>query len=155
LSRRGLPKLKSLPDVDATFGFAHWRGGRRGLGSRSLPQGPRTTVSANRTTNTRTLNRRRAVPHDNAETARLLAMVSALTSELAIVRERLDTHERLAAMGEVATAQAVEAYRPTPDDTGARDKMRNRLIGVVFRPLVDDAARDARDTAERLKRQEP
>ncbi len=110
-------------------------------------------MSANRTTNTRTLNRRRPVPNDNAETARLLAMVSALASELALVRERLDTHERLAALGQVATAQAIEAFKPTPEDTSDRDKLRNRLIGVVFRPLVEDAARDARETAKRLGRE--
>ncbi len=111
-------------------------------------------MSAARTTNTRILNRRRPVPHDNAETARLLAMVSALTSELAVVRERLDTHERLAALGQPVTAQAVEAFVPTPGDVGDRDAMRNRLIGVVFRPLVDDAAREARETAQRLKREQ-
>lgn len=106
-----------------------------------------------RKTQTRTLNRRRAVPHDNPETARLLAMCAALASELAIVRERLDTHERLAGQGKPATLDEVEAFTPTADDGAHRDALRNRLIGVVFRPLVDDAEREAREAAARAQRE--
>lgn len=106
-----------------------------------------------RKTQTRTLNRRRSVPHDNPETARLLAMCAALASELAIVRERLDTHERLAGQGKAATLEEVEAFTPTPADGAHRDGLRNRLIGVVFRPLVDDAEREARAAAAQAGRE--
>ena len=106
-----------------------------------------------RKTQTRTLNRRRAVPHDNPETARLLAMCAALASELAIVRERLDTHERLAGQGKAATLEEVEAFAPTQSDGEHRDALRNRLIGVVFRPLVDNAERESRDAAARAERE--
>src|SRR5438045_4020830 len=67
---------------------------------------------------------------------RLLAIVTALTAEVSVVRERLDTAERLAEQGLPATPQNIEAYEPTPEVEAAREAVRQTMIGRVFRILA-------------------
>lgn len=77
---------------------------------------------------------------------RLLAIVAALTAEVWVVRERLDTAERLAAQGMPATPENLESYQSTPDVEAAREAMRAEMLDRVFRILsapVDDPAGDA------------
>lgn len=96
-------------------------------------------------------NWRRPIPGEDPAIARLMAMVAALTSELTIVRERLDTVERLAEQAGVFTQDQVEAYAPTPDASAARDALRQRQIAKVFRPLKDDAEREAAAAAGEVR----
>lgn len=84
---------------------------------------------------------RREIPGENAETARLSAMVVALLQELSITRERLDTVERLLAQGGVFAADAVETFTPDAEAEAARTQLRQRMIGVVMQPLKADAER--------------
>ena len=72
---------------------------------------------------------------DDPNTDKLLAILTALTGELAVVKERLDTHERLAAAGEVATPQAIEAYETDPAVEDARELWRQGYLSRVFRVL--------------------
>lgn len=72
---------------------------------------------------------------DDPNTDKLLAIVTALTGELAVVKERLDTHERLAAAGEVATPQAIEDYETDPAVEDARERWRQGYLSRVFRVL--------------------
>lgn len=67
---------------------------------------------------------------------RLLAITAALTAEVSVVRERLDTVERLAEQGLPATAANIEAYRPTPEVEAAREAFRAALLDRVFRILA-------------------
>ena len=72
---------------------------------------------------------------DDPNTDKLLAIVTALAGELAVVKERLDTHERLAAAGEVATPEAIEAYEADPAAEDARELWRQGYLSRVFRVL--------------------
>lgn len=88
-----------------------------------------------------TAKRHLAVPGQSPGEERLLAMVTALTSELAVTRERLDTLERLCETAGVFPRAAIEEFRPDSAQAGERDSLRRRLIARIFRPLRDDAAR--------------
>jgi hypothetical protein len=90
------------------------------------------------------VNRRLDVPGQSAAEDRLLAMVAALASELAVVRDRLDTLERLADASGMVPRAAIEDYVPDQAAAQERDANRQRLIAKVFRPLKDDAERAAR-----------
>lgn len=78
---------------------------------------------------------RRPAPGDERIDA-LLGALMALTSEVAVLRERLDAHERIAARGEVATPEAVDAFVPDEAVSEARGDQRKRLIDKVCRPLI-------------------
>ena len=67
---------------------------------------------------------------------RLLAIAAALTAEVSVVRERLDTVERLAEQGLTATPANIEAYRPTLEVEAAREALRAALLDRVFRILA-------------------
>ena len=66
---------------------------------------------------------------------RLLAIVTALTAELSVVRERVDTAERLADRGLPATPANIEAYDPEPAVETAREAIRSAMLDRVFRIL--------------------
>ena len=91
-------------------------------------------------------NRRRPIPGEDPSVARLTAMIAALTSELAVVRERLDTVERLSESAGTFTRDQVEAFEPSPQAEAERDALRRRTVEKVYRPLRDDAERAARAT---------
>lgn len=78
---------------------------------------------------------RRPAPGDERIDA-LLGALMALTSEVAVLRERLDAHERIAARGEVATPEAVDGFLPDEATQALRAKQRERIIDKVCRPLV-------------------
>ncbi len=88
-------------------------------------------------------NPRRPIPGESAEIERLSQMLTAVLAELAIVRERLDTVERLSARAGVMTLEAIEAFEPDAQETAERDAIRQRQIAKVFRVLRDDAERQA------------
>jgi hypothetical protein len=83
--------------------------------------------------------------HEDRTVDQLMAMVVALTSELAILRERVDTHERLAQAKGVFSPAEVEEFLPGPEAMQARSAQRTRLMRKVFRVIKEDLARyDAR-----------
>jgi hypothetical protein len=82
----------------------------------------------------------------NPEVDRLLAMITALTGEIAILRARLDTHERLAANGSFDRA-SVEAYVPTATELAERMADDQAMIARVFRPVADELDRLLADSA--------
>ncbi|MCB1623565.1 MAG: hypothetical protein KDI32_03180 [Pseudomonadales bacterium] len=85
---------------------------------------------------------RRAVPGSDPRIDTLLNMLMALTSEVAILRERLDAHERLAALRQFTGPDAVDAYQPDEEAQETRARLRERLIAKVCRPLVADGVVD-------------
>jgi hypothetical protein len=91
--------------------------------------------------------RRVEIPGQSPAEDRLLAMVAALTSEVAILRSRLDTLERLADQAGIIDRSAIETFAPDAAAETEREALRSRLIDKVFRPLRDAARRAAGDEA--------
>jgi hypothetical protein len=75
-----------------------------------------------------------------------LAMLSALGSELAVARERIDTLERLLVQRGVLEDNAVEGFEPDGAASAARDALRRRIIAKIFHPLREAARRTAEIT---------
>lgn len=73
---------------------------------------------------------------DNAAIDKLLAMIMALTGEVAVLRERLDTHERLAKKGKKATPENIEKYQPDMAVEDAREAVRVASLDRVFRIIT-------------------
>jgi len=69
---------------------------------------------------------------------RVMAVVLALASEVASLRDRLDTHERVAETGAVPAVKHVESYLPDPATIAARDSWRDAYIRRLFRVFVED-----------------
>lgn len=86
---------------------------------------------------------RQLVPGTDPRVDTLLNMVMSLTSEVAVLRERLDAHERLAAAGRFTGPDAVDDYEPDEAVQKLRAQQRERLIAKVCRPLVAEAVTDA------------
>ncbi len=85
------------------------------------------------------VHRRLAIPGQPPEADRLLGMIAALTSEIAVLRERLDTVERLSGL----SAEAIDHFVPDAAAQAGRDALRRRLIDKIFAPVRDALARAA------------
>lgn len=72
---------------------------------------------------------------------KIYTILVAVMSEVSVLRERIDTHERLAAGGEVATPDIVDAYLPEPEVEAERTLAREDYIRRMFRVLHEEAAR--------------
>lgn len=70
----------------------------------------------------------------------LVMMVLALSAEISALRDRLDTHERLADGGLPATTAAVETYAQPAAVEDARAARRRALIERVTRVLLEEPA---------------
>ncbi len=79
---------------------------------------------------------------------KLLAMIVALSGEIAVLRERLDTYERLADSGQLPSRASIEAYDPSTAVEDEREKDRAALLSRVFR-VIEVAAEEDPDAAER------
>ena len=78
---------------------------------------------------------RRTVPGPDPRADTLLGMVMALTSEVAVLRERVDAHERLSAQGQSLAPAGVNSFQPDEAAQRERAAARQRLIDKVCRPL--------------------
>jgi len=75
----------------------------------------------------------------------LLSMVLALTQELSVARDRIDTLERLLDRAGVLSAKTVEDYLPTADEAAARSTLRAGMIRRIFR-AAEKQAQNLEDT---------
>jgi hypothetical protein len=70
---------------------------------------------------------------------KVLGITLSLASELSVLRERLDTLERLVEKQGVVSRAAIEAFEPTPAEMAARARWRaeylDRVLQVVHREL--------------------
>jgi hypothetical protein len=98
---------------------------------------------------------------DDPAVERVLAMLMAVTQELAVTRERLDTIERLLeAKGAIARAD-IDAYVPEPAAATERAEWSRAYIARVLRIVQQEMEAMARpeheydlaDKAEQLKRE--
>ena len=71
---------------------------------------------------------------------RAVMMILALTAEVSALRERLDTHERLAEAAKPASPAAVESFEPGVDVETERAVARRFLIDRVVRVLIEPVA---------------
>ncbi len=72
-------------------------------------------------------------------TDKLLSMVLALTQELSVARDRIDTLERLLDRAGVLAAQTVDDYLPTAEEAAARSALRAGMLRRVFRAAEKEA----------------
>ncbi len=92
---------------------------------------------------------RREVPGVDPRVDTLLGMVMALTSEVSVLRERLDAHERLGAASQPVTPEMVDHYVPDETVAKARAAMRQRLIDKVCRPMrAADSTEPGKDNGD-------
>jgi hypothetical protein len=80
----------------------------------------------------------RPVYFNDGDIDRVMAIVLALVSEVASIRERLDTHERVADGGGEPTRAAIEAYRPDAQTELEREAWRDGYIRRLFRVITED-----------------
>ena len=64
---------------------------------------------------------------------KLMAITLALAGEVAVMRDRMDTIERLAAAGKPISPEAVDAYEPDEAVRNTRDAWRETYLDVVLR----------------------
>ena len=72
---------------------------------------------------------------DDPAVDQLLAMVLSLGSEVAALREELDTLRSLVVENTPVTAQALAEYAPSPVAQAERDRARERLVSNLLFPL--------------------
>jgi len=80
----------------------------------------------------------RPVYFNEGDIDRVMAVVLALASEVASLRERLDAHERIVDAGAQAGHAQVEAYLPDPATLKDRDAWRDAYIRRLFRVFSED-----------------
>ncbi len=71
-------------------------------------------------------------------------MLLALVAEVSVIRERMDTHERLAEDNRRATPQHVEDFDPTDSIRQERADWRENYVGRILRVHTDELERIAR-----------
>lgn len=81
----------------------------------------------------RTAKGRRPYFFDDPNIDKLLAMIMALTGEVSVIRERLDTHERLAEKKKFPTSDNIESYKPTEAVEQWRVQWRADYIARILR----------------------
>jgi hypothetical protein len=69
---------------------------------------------------------------------KVMAILLALVSEVAAIRERLDTHERIAAAGGSPAPEAVEAHAPDAVTEADREAWRDAYVRRLFRVITED-----------------
>lgn len=67
-----------------------------------------------------------------------MIMFVALMSEIAALRDRVDTHEALADAGRPCSGENVETFCPSEERTAQRDKLRADGVRRVFRVLMEE-----------------
>ena len=89
---------------------------------------------------------KRPIYFENPETDKLLAMVLALAEEVSVLRDRLDTVERLAQAKGLLSQAEIEAYQPDPQATVEREQQRSAYIARILRIVQADIEAIAPET---------
>ena len=85
----------------------------------------------------------------------LLGMLMAVASEVAVLRERMDTVEQIAAARGISLAADIEAFEPTIADRERREAWRQQYMQRVLQGLADDVAAAAGAAPPQLPPQLP
>ncbi|MBL0923103.1 MAG: hypothetical protein IBJ12_01370 [Sphingomonadaceae bacterium] len=85
---------------------------------------------------------------------KVLSITMALAGETAVMRDRLDTIERLLASGRPVSKESVDAYQPNENVRAERDAWRDEFLDVVFRIVHQEREELAKRAAEARPYQE-
>ena len=96
----------------------------------------------------RTAKGRRPYFFDDPDIDKLLAMIMALVGEVSVMRERMDTHERLAQKKKWATHQAIEDYEPDEITEAFRAQSLADYIARILRIVQVELDQIKRGEAE-------
>lgn len=83
--------------------------------------------------------------HSEAAIDRLVSMVMALTGEVAVLRQRLDTVERVADEKGAFSRSDLERFTPDATAAAAQESMRQEILANVFYWV----SKDVRDVVEK------
>ncbi len=72
---------------------------------------------------------------DDPAVEKLLSITMALAGEVAVLRDRVDTIERLGEAGQPLSRAAVDGYQPDEAARADRDAWRDTFLGVVLRTV--------------------
>ncbi len=86
----------------------------------------------------KTAKGKRPVYFEDPQVDKLLAMVIALTGEVSVLRERLDTLERLLETKDIVSISTIEACQPDEQVEKERSQWRQEYIARVMRVLQDE-----------------
>jgi predicted nucleic acid-binding Zn-ribbon protein len=78
---------------------------------------------------------KRPIYLDHLQTDQLLAIVMALAGEVSVLRERLDTLERLMQAKGVVSVAEIEAYQPDEQVTQEREQWRTDYLARLLRVI--------------------
>ncbi|MDJ0709267.1 MAG: hypothetical protein QNJ14_02700 [Woeseiaceae bacterium] len=76
-------------------------------------------------------------PHDDPLTDRLLAEIVALAEEVCVLRDRLDTAERLAGNGSTVDAASIDAWQPSQEVIEKRLARHKQYFEDLFAKLAE------------------
>lgn len=85
---------------------------------------------------------------DNPDTERVMNITLAIMQEVSVLRERLDTVERLLELDGQVTKAAIEAYEPSKDEAVERGAWTQEYIARCLRILQQDREAIARPIEE-------
>jgi hypothetical protein len=80
----------------------------------------------------------------------LRAIVMALAQEVAVLRERTDTAERLLVQKGVLGPDDIERYQPDRSADTAREQWRQDYLGRIFRAVKERADAEAGGEAQKV-----
>ncbi|MBW4674552.1 MAG: hypothetical protein KME52_11165 [Desmonostoc geniculatum HA4340-LM1] len=86
----------------------------------------------------KTAKGKRPVYLENSQIDKLLAMVMALTGEVSVLRDRLDTIERLLEVKGILSVTEIEGYEPDAKVINEREKWRAEYIARVLRVVQEE-----------------
>ena len=79
----------------------------------------------------------------DANLNRLLAIISALSAEVAVLRDRQRTLEQLLATAGNLDLEDIESFKATPEDEAERDQWQMAFMGRIYRVLEQTAEAEA------------
>lgn len=75
---------------------------------------------------------------EDSETEKVLSITMALAGEVAVMRDRMDSMERLLERASVMTRAELDHYAPTAEEHADRDAWRERFLDVVLRVVTQE-----------------
>ena len=75
---------------------------------------------------------------------RMLSMLMALVTEVAVLRERLDTVEQIAGKKGLVTEEEIEQFEPSLELREAREAWRQAYLDRILQVLSDEVKREGK-----------
>jgi hypothetical protein len=91
---------------------------------------------------TRSTKRLLPIPGLDKADEQTMAMIVALTSEVTVLRARLDAFERIAEAAGLVSRADIDAFTPGPEADAERAAQRRRTLARVFRALREAGEAD-------------